>query len=980
MKTINIFKSLALFAAFASFAACEPQLGNDEKPEEVTPNFPELVENYAVEPGSMQEVVFTPNLDWKVTIPSEMRQWFWIQDGTFKVTELTGTASEQPVKVLVGVTETAEFDKNFSCDVTLQLGDSTKVVAKYMLPAKEKTMQVYVANTLSDSEFEIAEDGVSYVYGTEEAAKLDLIWSASDADFRLPVKIVSNCEWTMTVPEWAEVNVPETTTGVVELVIKGESIEGAAGKVAFCYGESTLVELDVTIPSCGGVDVYSPKFEEGEFEFGEDGEYAWSESPVNEVSLAWLGSDFRVPVKVSARCNWTVVTPDWLTVELPEKTAGDVTLTFLGVPSLYPLDDTSSKVVFKSGDSVIDEIVVNIPGCRDIMTFTVDMGLTALEFNYIGHFKTSTGFVEGSVTGHLKSSKLARVFAVETTGNKVGKENPEWFTVEISNWNTSADADVLQERTLTFTAAENKGANRSAVVFVLPPSVTASAGELFNEDASVKEEYAQYSIPVVQGSMNYDDYITVKIDESAEYAYTFEKASQEKKDELTAIYGNTDHVYVLNYESPYCSEYASMTMAIEFASYKIFSNDGTLEDKSGVDKYWLQYQNIGSSNGAGVIDMYFNKKNVSEDNPAEVMPLPAEPSVGYVVFYNADNEVLAIVECISPFEPLPEPVLDVDQKTIVFTGEAATETLLVTSNVAWTIESDASWCTTAISEGEGDASVVVSVEKNESGESRSAVLTLKSETITVTIDVTQKVGAVLEVDKTELEYGFFACNENVTVTSNVAWTIESDQDWCTVNLASGEGKKSVKVTVSRNTTAASRTAVLTIKADDQVKTVNVTQHANDGSQTTGLKDEYGNVFNVADSYFVSAADAKAAGAGVYECVSGPYYDKYKRDKCPILMLEYTSADTELEIKVPSEILYFETQPLSYKEYISVNGMVYDFETNGALEEAVDVVKIKMDPKVAEDKAAIEKNKGLYVVLHADQSAEITLVIACRLTL
>ena len=162
--------------------------------------------------------------------------------------------------------------------------------------------------------------------------------------------------------------------------------------------------------------------------------------------------------------------------------------------------------------------------------------------------------------------------------------------------------------------------------------------------------------------------------------------------------------------------------------------------------------------------------------------------------------------------------------------------------------------------------------------------------------------------------------------------------------------------------------------------MNVTQHANDGSQTTGLKDEYGNVFNVADSYFVSAADAKAAGAGVYECVSGPYYDKYKRDKCPILMLEYTSADTELEIKVPSEILYFETQPLSYKEYISVNGMLYDFETNGALEEAVDVVKIKMDPKVAEDKAAIEKNKGLYVVLHADQSAEITLVIACRLTL
>ena len=979
MKTINIFKSLALVAALVSFAACEPQLGT-EGPEAVSPNFPALVENYAVEPGSVQEVVFTPNLDWKITIPSEMRQWFWIQDGTFKVTELTGVASEQPVKVLIGVTETTEFDKNFSCDVTLQMGDSTKVVAKYMLPAKEKTMQVYVAKTVSDSGYELAEDGVSYVYSTDEASKLDLIWSAPDADFRLPVKVVSNCEWKLEVPEWVEVNVPETTTGVVEFILKGESVENASGKVAFYYGESKLAELDVTIPSCGGVEVYSAKFEDGEFEFGEGGEYAWTESPVKEVSLAWLGSDFRVPVKVSAKCNWTVVMPDWLSVELPEKTAGDISLTFLGVPSLYPLDDTSSKIIFKTGNTVIDEIVVNIPGCRDIMTFAVDMGLTTLDFNYLGEFKTSTGYVEGSVTGHLKSSKYARVFAVETTGNKVGKENPEWFIIEVANWNTADDAEVLQERTLTFTAAENPGATRSAFVFVLPPSVTASAADLFNEDASVKEEYAQYSIPVVQGSMNYDDYITVEIDETAEYAYSFEKASQEKKDELTAIYGNTDHVYVLNYESPYCSEYASMTMAIEFASYKIYSNDGTLEDMSGVDKYWLQYQNIGSSNGAGVIDMYFNKKNVSEDNPAEVMPLPVEPSIGYVVFYNANNDVLAIVECISPFEPLPDPILEVDRNSIVFTGEATSETLLVTSNVAWTIESDAAWCTTAVASGEGDASVVVNVEKNETGASRSAVLTLKSETITLTVDVTQKVGAVLEVNKSALEFGFFACTESVTITANVAWTVESDQDWCTLNVTSGEGKKSVKVTASRNTTDATRTAVLTIKADDQTQTITVIQHANDGSHTAGLKDEYGNVFNVADSYFVSADAAKEAGAGVYECVSGPYYDKYKRDDCPILMLEYTSVDTELEIKVPSEIQYFETQPLSYKEYISVNGIVYDFETNGALEEPVDVVKIKMDQKVADDKAAIEKGKGLYVVLHADQSAEITLVIACRLTL
>lgn len=68
MKTINnIFKSLALSAAIISVAACEPQLGNQDDPS-VTPHFPELIENYAVEPGSVQEIVFTPNLDRKSVV------------------------------------------------------------------------------------------------------------------------------------------------------------------------------------------------------------------------------------------------------------------------------------------------------------------------------------------------------------------------------------------------------------------------------------------------------------------------------------------------------------------------------------------------------------------------------------------------------------------------------------------------------------------------------------------------------------------------------------------------------------------------------------------------------------------------------------------------------------------------------------------------------------------------------------------------
>ena len=366
MKTNNILKLLALLACSFIYAACEEELGGQDGPgpdQTVVPNFPELIENYAVEPGSTQEIVFTPNLDWKLYVPTEIRQWFWIQDESFKVTELTGKASTEPVTVKIGVTETAEFDKNFSCDVTLEMGDSSKVVAKYMLPAKEKTMQVYAAKLAEDGAFMLAEDGVSYIYSEEPSTAFDLVWSAADCEFRLPVKVVSNCEWTVDIPQWAEVNVPETTTGVVELVLKGESNEGATGKVAFYNGETKLVEVEASVPACGGIEVYSAKFENGEFTFSDDGEYAWSDKAVENITLQWLGSDFRVPVKVSAKCSWTIVMPDWLTVELPEKTAGEVSLTFCGVSSKYPFEDTTSKILFKNGNTIISELTVSIPGC-----------------------------------------------------------------------------------------------------------------------------------------------------------------------------------------------------------------------------------------------------------------------------------------------------------------------------------------------------------------------------------------------------------------------------------------------------------------------------------------------------------------------------------------------------------------------------------------------------------------------------------------
>ena len=177
MKIDNILRLLAALALTVAMAACGDEnklVGGKDQPDDVVPEFPELVEDYAVLPGSVQEIVFTPNLAWKVSIASELRQWFWIKDGSFSVTELSGEASEEPVTVYLAVTENAEFDKNYSCDVTLTMGGESKVIAKYMLPAKEKVMEIYQAQKEADGSFKMSDDGESYVYETQPATSAEL--------------------------------------------------------------------------------------------------------------------------------------------------------------------------------------------------------------------------------------------------------------------------------------------------------------------------------------------------------------------------------------------------------------------------------------------------------------------------------------------------------------------------------------------------------------------------------------------------------------------------------------------------------------------------------------------------------------------------------------------------------------------------------------------------------------------------------------
>lgn len=146
-------------------------------------------------------------------------------------------------------------------------------------------------------------------------------------------------------------------------------------------------------------------------------------------------------------------------------------------------------------------------------------------------------------------------------------------------------------------------------------------------------------------------------------------------------------------------------------------------------------------------------------------------------------------------------------------SNAAGETdFAVSSNVDWTVSSDASWCTATLS-GSGDDTIFVSFTENALAADRTARITVSgngvaSREVTVTQDgaaatlsVTPPTGIIASAGG-EFEYSVF---------SNTTWTATSDQSWCTVTPeGSLDGK--IIATCLENSSLQSRQSTITVTA------------------------------------------------------------------------------------------------------------------------------------------------------------------------
>lgn len=153
-------------------------------------------------------------------------------------------------------------------------------------------------------------------------------------------------------------------------------------------------------------------------------------------------------------------------------------------------------------------------------------------------------------------------------------------------------------------------------------------------------------------------------------------------------------------------------------------------------------------------------------------------------------------------------------------GDETQGTLTIESNCTWSISETADWMTVSPTTGEsGKKTVTITVDKNTTGDSRSAELRISGGSLqTRTITVTQAKGTpvtpepvetVLTVNETTLSFESAGGSQTFNVTSNTDWTV-SAPSWCQVTPSRGESNATIIVKAEENPNSEQRSGEITV--------------------------------------------------------------------------------------------------------------------------------------------------------------------------
>jgi hypothetical protein len=155
--------------------------------------------------------------------------------------------------------------------------------------------------------------------------------------------------------------------------------------------------------------------------------------------------------------------------------------------------------------------------------------------------------------------------------------------------------------------------------------------------------------------------------------------------------------------------------------------------------------------------------------------------------------------------------LTVAPASMNFTADGGTQEIVVTSNTHWSVKGKPSWMSLSKTEWDDSYSVVVTVETNTSTEARDATLIFTGTSTTAQVTIHQAAKEIVfSVTPNSLTASAKASTVQFIISGNANWAIGSNREWAKPDAMSGQGERTVKVSLEDNTTEVERKAEITV--------------------------------------------------------------------------------------------------------------------------------------------------------------------------
>ena len=365
-------------------------------------------------------------------------------------------------------------------------------------------------------------------------------------------------------------------------------------------------------------------------------------------------------IKVLANFNWNLSLPEWCEGQIkvaagetaPETLSGKAGQT-VEIELIGKLTDAVkagasdfARFIDAVDNTKSDQLALTLPAFENRIEVTVP---NTMEFS-------GDGSADGMAVGYVLGMDGFVVRALEWDaegGWHICHAYADWVTADFAG--ASEGEEIFVQKSFTLGVTVNNGGARYADIFVFPASMAQTdAISICDENdvinCGIKPEYEKYCIGRLTQKGETLPFITLYNNMADEYDQfnpwkaTLEPAADASWwhydiHESIANLGANNKL-TLTYSDP--DAVAALQFAGEYASYKIYDYDTNEVAENDEENFWMTYFFM-SGNGMGRISMY-PESFVAPDLDGNGAPDSIDPE-SYIVFFDADGNALAAVQC-----------------------------------------------------------------------------------------------------------------------------------------------------------------------------------------------------------------------------------------------------------------------------------------------------------------------------------------------